>query len=187
MDRDEETLLVLAAKKDISCFAKIYEYYFPKIYNFCFYRTGSKEVSEDITGTVFMQAVEFIAKFETTKNAKFSTWLFRVTLNRIADYYRKEGRIVAVETEPEDNESGFEYTTILETRKKQVNQVLNLLRPRYKEIISLKYFLELSIPEISEYLNIKPTQVSVILHRALLAFKNKFKKSFPKSEIFDLF
>ena len=187
MNLEEETLLVLRAKEDIASFAKIYEHYFPKIYNFCFYRTGSKEVSEDITGTVFMQAVEFIAKFEINKNAKFSTWLFRITLNRIADYYRKEKRLVVQEIEPEESGVGSEDNFLIEYRKKQVSRVLNLLRPRYKEIISLKYFLELSIPEISEYLNIKPTQVSVILHRALGPFKKKFRKTFPKSEIFDLF
>ncbi len=45
----------------------------------------------------------------------------------------------------------------------------------------------MGIGEIAEVLNMKPTQVSVLLHRALKSFKSVYEKEFSSSEIFNLF
>ncbi|MDQ7020649.1 MAG: sigma-70 family RNA polymerase sigma factor [Candidatus Dojkabacteria bacterium] len=79
-------------KKNIQYFDKIYDYYFYRILKFCVNKVSSSEIAEDITSRVFLSAVEKIIDFDTSKNIRFGSWLYRNANNKIIDYYRKNAR-----------------------------------------------------------------------------------------------
>lgn len=192
MTTQEELKIVECAKSDVHSFNQIYEYYFNRIYCFCINRLGSKESSEDITSHVFLEAVEQIHKFDTTKGIRFGSWLYKVAHNKIIDFYRKNRKSVIFDSDQFDNitsEDGNNLDGLINKGqiKKQVIIIVRELNPRYQEVISLRFFSELEIPEISSILNLNPARVSVLLHRALQTFKKKYLKKYPKSEIFELF
>ncbi|GAB4286629.1 MAG: RNA polymerase sigma factor [Candidatus Dojkabacteria bacterium] len=187
MDYESEAKLVEKAKEDLRSFSELYRAYVEKIYRYCYYRVGSNEVAEDITSQVFLSAVKNIKKFDTSKG-KFSSWLYTNAHNKIIDYFRKKStKELSFDsvTEPSVGDSNLaNYST--DVIKMQVGTVLKKLKKDYQLVISLKYFGDLDIPEIADVMKKKTNNTSVLLHRALKAFRREFKKTFPKSEIFDI-
>lgn len=186
MELDKELELIEKAKTDIAAFDKLYDIYFPKIYGFCLNRLSNKELAEDITSQVFLAAVENIQKIDTSKRLRFGAWLFTVANNRIIDYFRKNKlpNNAFDDYQGEDNDDVLEDMLYSE-KAKQVTIVLKELKPKYQKIITLRFYTELSNPEIAEILGVKASNVAVILHRALKKFKKIFEKKYPSSEIFE--
>jgi RNA polymerase sigma-70 factor, ECF subfamily len=191
MTLDEELQLVEQAKENVQAFNKLYEYYFDRIYSFCLNRLYNKEASEDITSQVFLLAVEQVGKFDTSRQVRFGSWLYKVAHSKIIDFYRKNKKNSNFDfdkTEVVDSQDLNMHDDVIqkEHMQKEIAVVLKEVKTRYQEILTLRFFADLSIPEIAEVLELKPKQVSVLLHRALKAFRDKYKKKFPNSEIYEL-
>ncbi|MBN1915896.1 sigma-70 family RNA polymerase sigma factor [Candidatus Dojkabacteria bacterium] len=175
------------AKKDIRSFDKLYEYYLPRIFAYCLNRLANRETAEDITSQVFVGAVEGIKRFDLKKRNKFGTWLYRVAHNKIVDYYRKKkpkffglfGNEVEEDSDPDEKMD-------MSQRQKQIVIVLKKLKPRYQQIISLRFYSEMKNEEIAQTMRMKKSNVALVLHRALRAFRSQYTKMHPESEIFNL-
>lgn len=186
MDINAEQKLVDLAKNDLHAFDQLYEYYFPKIFSYCLNRTHHKEIAEDIVAQVFVAAIDSLNKFNYRKNAKFGSWLYKVTNNKIIDYYKHQNRIVSFEEsiatlESEENLPEEEAIRI-ETHNK-IAFVLLKIKPNYQEILTLRYLLEYDNQEIASILDMKPSKVAVLIFRATKSFERKYKKIYNESEI----
>lgn len=186
MSPEEELQLVMKAKEDLSAFDSLYQYYMPKIYGYILARVLNKDVAEDLTSQVFLSSVEKIKKFKVQKGARYGSWLYRVANSKIIDYFRKRKMVDLEEIEgmirSDDN---TEKEVEIAFARIRIMTVLQKLKPRYQEIISLKYFSELEHDEIAETLELRKKLVAVVLHRALQSFREKYIKMYPESEIFD--
>ena len=188
MTYEEELELVKQAQENIQAFDKLYRYYVKKIYSYCLYRVASAEIAEDVTSQVFLSACEKIHNFDVNRGTKFSSWLYQSAHNKVIDTYRKNSKITNYELRDDEvaSDDSQEEEVNLTFLQKQIAEVLPELKDRYQQIITLRFYSELDIPEIAEVMKMKPTNVSVLLHRALNSFRKKFKKKFPETEIFDL-
>jgi RNA polymerase sigma-70 factor (ECF subfamily) len=188
MDTYTEVGLIAQAKTDVHAFDALYEAYFDRIYLYCLRRLANRELAEDATSQTFLAAIEGIHKFDISKGGTFGAWLYRTANNKVIDVYRKHQRSLYInlaEIEIADTEAIDELD--LSEMQKQIALVMNELKPKYREVISLKYFTELETEEIAEIMGLKPpTKVYVVLHRALQNFQRKFLRKFKKSEIFNL-
>jgi RNA polymerase sigma-70 factor (ECF subfamily) len=187
MNIEEEHLLVEKAKTNIQAFDALYSLYAEQIYIYIIHRIGMRELAEDLTSEVFLAAVEGIAKFDTSRGVRFRSWLYRTAHNKIVDYFRKNKKMSSTELESlqlKSQNTTPEESVALSQRKLEAIATIQTLNKRYQHIITLRFYSEFEIAEISEILDIKPQRVSVLLHRALQSFKKKFKKLFPESEIF---
>src|SRR5438270_4045147 len=102
----EDALIAEAARSDASAFAVLYERYYPRVYRYVFHRVGSRGDAEDITGLVFMKALEALPSYQPGRSG-FAPWLFRITRNSVVDHYRKGKRqspLVDVEQEAGDGD-----------------------------------------------------------------------------------
>ncbi len=189
MDLDRELELVEEAKTDLEAFQEIYDHYFSQIYAFCLNRVLNEEVAKDITSQVFYEAVKGVKFFNTIKRVRFASWLYKVTNNKIVDHYRRNKKEIIVEIQELEieEERSPDQEIKEEYLQRQIAFVLDSINPRYQKILSLKFYSDLSNPEISEILNVKISQVAVLLHRSLKAFRKNFKRQYPDSEIFNLF
>src|SRR5438270_13791254 len=84
----EDALIAEAARSDASAFAVLYERYYPRVYRYVFHRVGARSDAEDITGLVFMKALEALPSYQPGRNG-FAPWLFRITRNAVVDHYRR--------------------------------------------------------------------------------------------------
>jgi len=183
----QELQLVEDAKQNLEAFNKLYEYYFDRIYSFCLNRLPLQQTAEDVTSEVFVAAVKALPRFDTSLGFRFGTWLYRVAHNKIADYYRKH-RLSTIEDFDViiDEEQSAEAEAYRDETQRQVVRVLLLIKPRYQEIISYKFYAELEHAEIAEVMKIKHGQVKVLLHRALQSFKKVFGEMYPETETFTI-
>lgn len=63
--------------KDFNAIEKMYEEYYPRIYNYIYYRTLNREITEDVVSDTFLK---IMYKFEVYKPERgaFSTWIYTI-------------------------------------------------------------------------------------------------------------
>jgi RNA polymerase sigma factor (sigma-70 family) len=66
----------------------VYQADLPRLYNFFRYRVGDDLVAEDLTAETFEKAWRNRHRYRYDL-AAFSTWLFTIAKNILADYFRK--------------------------------------------------------------------------------------------------
>lgn len=77
----------MATREEASLVAIWVEAYSDKLYSWALYKTGSKEIAEDLVQETFLAACESVEKFRGKSEPK--TWLFGILNNKIADHFRK--------------------------------------------------------------------------------------------------
>jgi RNA polymerase sigma-70 factor (ECF subfamily) len=165
---EPEEALVREAITSPEALEELCDLYVPRIYNFVLKRVGKVQDAEDITSTVFEKVLLNLGSFDGSK-ASFSTWIFRITINSVTDYYR--GRARRRETSLED--SGFEVLLEGDSGVERLGSylaVLDLLAglpPKYQEALSLRYFGGLKVVEVAEVLGISETAASKRILRGL--------------------
>jgi len=165
---EPEEALVQEAITSPEALEELCDLYVPRIYNFVLKRVGKVQDAEDVTSTVFEKVLLNLGSFDGSK-ASFSTWIFRITINTVTDYYR--GRARRRETSLED--SGFEVLLEGDSGVERLGSylaVLDLLAglpPKYQEALSLRYFGGLKVLEVAEVLGISETAASKRILRGL--------------------
>jgi RNA polymerase sigma-70 factor, ECF subfamily len=69
-----------------SCMADLYERYNPMVYSLCLRMTGDMSEAEDLMQDVFIQLFKKIGSFRG--ESRFSTWLYRLTINQVLMHFR---------------------------------------------------------------------------------------------------
>ena len=163
MEMSDEELIKMIVKGDKERFGEIIERYQKKIFGYLKNLTNqSNEEIEDLMAEVFINGYTNLQSFDTKK--KFSSWIFRVAHNKAVDFFKK--RKVKTKTMEEseelvgDGKKLFEEIEIEKEERKRVNQAVERLEIKYKEVILLYFYDERSYEEISDILHI-PTNIEV--------------------------
>lgn len=171
---DEEKLIALA-KQDRKHFKPLYERYFDQIFWFVFKRTGSDALSGDITQQVFYKAMMNLPKYKF-QGHPFSSWLYRIALNEVNQYYRKSKHrryveIDEIQLQEMTEEIDFDEKATPEPSKLLV-KLLEVLNADELNIIEMKYFEKKSFREIAEILSLKESAAKVRTHRIMKKLRN---------------
>lgn len=175
MTRTEEKILVEQAQQDLQQFDRLYLAFIDEIYRFIFYKTSSKEVTEDLTAQVFMQALEYIGSFRYQSGARFSSWLYQIARNQVIDYYRKDQPNVNLE-DVELVDSQPAASTLLDQalQQQQVRQLLQQLPKADQEILTLRLWQDKSYAEIAELMSSNSVTMRARYSRAIKKFKQLY-------------
>ena len=126
---------------------------------------------------------KFILYMDSIDSEKAYSWLFRVSLNRYYDLCREQKRKIRVSLENfelvDDSILPEDYIEQDELRK-EIQDVLDQLTPLYKQLLLLKYDLELSYQEIAEMLDLNIGTLKTYLFRARKSFKQKYRREQAK-------
>ena len=152
-------------------FEQIYDAHVVAIYRFIHARVGNRPDAEDLTAQVFMRAVE---QLDTTRDeGQIVAWLYRVSQNAIADYWRAFYRLPLVGTE--QVAPGWEPVAPGETVEdadrdvatRRVQALLRRLPERYRQVLELRLLRRLSVEETARELGISHGNAKVLQYRAL--------------------
>ncbi len=183
-------LVDLAIKGDQRAYAELLERYRDAIYFMLLKMVNNKSDAEDLTIEAFGKAFKSIHQY--TPNFAFSTWLFKIATNNCIDFIRKKkGNLVSIDQVPEDLEGGSsapasnlqastldpEEFMIKEQSIKLIQTLVSKLKPRYRNLIELRYFREYSYEEIAEELSLPLGTVKAQLFRARELLSNILKNS----------
>jgi RNA polymerase sigma factor (sigma-70 family) len=182
-------LVLLAAKGSEKAYSELLGRYRDSIYFMLLKMVNNKSDAEDLTIEAFGKAFKNINQY--TPNFAFSTWLFRIATNNCIDYLRKRrADLVSIDTENENTEHDnlIIDTGILDPEEKMIQKqktklmryVVSKLKPRYRELIELRYFDEFSYEEISVKLDLPLGTVKAQLFRARELLYNILKYSEEK-------
>jgi len=141
--------------------------------------TNNQKDAEDISQEVFLQLYRSLGNFNG--DSSFSTWIYRITMNKAIDYKRKQDRQLEQEPEdvisslPETNRLSPEEALLKNLDKELIHSYLIELPPAYRDVLKLYYFDELSYSEISMKLNVAVKTVESRLYRAKRLIKDKHR------------
>lgn len=135
---------------------QVIRFYSDMVYRLAFARTGTSHDADDVYEEVFLRLLKKKPKFYSEEHRR--AWLIRVTINCsntfLTDLWRKRTQELPEDLpfqEPEDYEL---YSS------------LQQLSAKYRSVIHLFYYEDMSVEEISRLLNRKPSTVRTQLTRA---------------------
>jgi len=175
--RYDYKLVQAAIKGDQKAYADLMDRYRDSIYFLLLKMINNRDDAEDLMIEAFGKAFKNLHQY--TPNFAFSTWLFKIASNNCIDFIRKKKkRLVSIDKKYENDEGG-ELTISLRSQmldpeekivKKQkislLRDVVENLKPRYRTLVELRYFKELSYEEIAQHLDIPLGTVKAQLFRA---------------------
>ena len=134
----KETILKAAAG-DIEAFERIYRTFSAYVYTLAFRVTGNKEDAEEVTQDVFVSVHRNLWKFRFRSSLK--TWIYRVSVNKAINAYRKRVRRLSRSAELDENRAGAEDRTIERNEaREEVGKMLEGLSPDQRAcIVTVSY------------------------------------------------
>ena len=161
-------------------FKKLYEEHLTAVFNFCLYQVGDYALAEDITADTFERAWRSRRKFDPNK-ATFTTWLFAIARNRVADRHRWQGRRSFVELNGQHPDSAplLEEMAARSEKTQQLNELIRGLSAEQQELIALKFGAGLTNRAIADLVDKSETAVGSALHRAL----GKIRQQLSETEL----
>ena len=164
-------------KSDQQAYAELMDKYKDSIYYMMLKMVQNADDADDLTIEAFGKAFKRLDQY--VPSFAFSTWLFRIATNNCIDFIRKRKlRTSSIDKTYEDGEGeesvivieseglNPEQTMIKEQKIKMMRKIVDQLKPRYKNLVVLRYFEELSYEEIAEELNLPLGTVKAQLFRA---------------------
>lgn len=162
---------------DPSAYRGLMKLYRDPLYFMLYEKVSDQELAKDLTIEALGKAFKKLHLY--TPEYAFSTWLFTVARNHCIDYLRKNklptvsidkmmldeyGKrtsfdLISKGLDPEQSMERTQRIAIL-------RQIVDQLKPKYRNLVKLRYFKELSYQEIAVNLNVPIGTVKAQLHRS---------------------
>jgi len=130
---------------------------------------------EDIVNEILVNVIEKLKKNEFRGDSSIGTFIYTITQRRIVDFIRKKSRVLKHAPEAAPFPSPLEK---VENREKadKIATAIEMLKPKYKEILYLYYYKELSREEVAQKLGIPTRRVSERVNYAQKLLRKMIKK-----------
>ncbi len=170
---------VADAQHDPNAFGRLYDAYYQPVFGFMYSRTGNAELAKDLTSETFFQALKNLHRYKPREGASLKSWLFAIGVAQIGNYYRQRAKIfeVTVEEAPEiighdDFQPDLAYqmgedADELQSKIELLRSMMKKLNQKQQNILMLRFFSKLIIPEIAATLQMKEGTIKSHIHRAL--------------------
>lgn len=171
----EVHIIKRAVEGDSSAFGILYDHYQPRIYRFTMVKVSHREEAEDLTHQVFLKAWQSIQSYKDL-GFPFSSWLYRIARNQIADHYRtKKEKISIEELNPEEIPAEEHHTRNALSEKVEVERVMKAVRKlkqEYQDVIIMRFVEDLALKETAAALDRSEGAVKLLQHRAIKELKD---------------
>lgn len=166
---------ILKGSKDQ--YALLMDKYHNEIFTYVYNIVNHYQTTEDLLQEIFLKTYKNLSKYETDKSS-FRTWLYRISNHHTLNYlnsknYKTHSHTTEYQDYNHSTEEDVEQDMIKEERINQiVTAIKKVLKPKHQQIITLHYFSELSVKEISEVTNIPEKTI----YNAIKSSIEKIKK-----------
>jgi RNA polymerase sigma-70 factor (ECF subfamily) len=179
---DQAELVSAAKAGDNRAFEELVRATYADVYGLAYRLTGNEEDARDVVQEAYLRAYKGLRRFR--EEAKFSTWLYRITAN-CANTAMTKGKkhrhdeldedAPLADTKPEHDPEAAGDAELLRTR---LNDALDELPPRLRAVVVLRDVYDLPHQDIASELGISEAAAKVRLHRARRRLREKL---FPTS------
>ncbi|HEY0030934.1 MAG TPA: sigma-70 family RNA polymerase sigma factor [Bacteroidia bacterium] len=175
-------------KGDQKAYAELMGRYRDSVYFMLLKMVNNKDDADDLTIEAFGKAFKRLSQY--TPNYAFSTWLFKIASNNCIDFIRRRKMTTfSIDRTFENDEGGEmsmdiraeglnpEENMVKKQKVKHMRDVVEKLKPRYRVLVEMRYFDELSYEEIADKLELPLGTVKAQLFRAREFLANIMKNS----------
>jgi RNA polymerase sigma-70 factor (ECF subfamily) len=152
--------LMAARQREPAAVTRVYTAYAPALFRFFMASIGDRHEAQDLTGSVFLSAIEALPGFRGPVEA-LGGWLFRIARHDLYDYRRKQARSpgLAPLAEEEPPVGSVEDSLVM--------AALQQLSPDQREVLLLRMFGGLTAHEVAAALGKTTGAVKALQHRGL--------------------
>lgn len=176
LDHETQKRLIQEFKTDPDVFEEVYNHYYEMIFRYLLKRVMSSEVAYDLTADTFMKAFQNFGRYKW-KGFSMKVWLFRIAINSLKNHRRGKRFVAPLDDVPEGHENMaidardelklLDKSLFGDERLGQLSDAIDTLNPKYKQVLSLYYFSEMSQREIAEVTQKSESAVKAMMHRAI--------------------
>jgi RNA polymerase sigma-70 factor (ECF subfamily) len=157
---------------DPQAFASLVERYERPVYNVALRMLRNPEDARDIAQTVFMKAYQNLSNYDPQH--KFYSWIYRMAINESLNILRVRDRSAGpVDEQFADECAGPSDLLADEQTRDVVLEAVDQLKPEYRAVIVLRYFVDRNYEDMSEILGIDAKTVKSRLYTARQLLKDQ--------------
>lgn len=165
-------------KGDQKAYAELMKLYWNPVYEMLLKKTADENTADDLTIETFGKAFQNLHTY--TPSYAFITWVNKIASNNFIDHTRRmKRRNLSIDNTIEDNNGHVycppgipceqpdpEENFIRKQKAKLMHEIVERLKPHYRQLIELRYFREYSYQEIATELNMPLGTIKAQLFRA---------------------
>lgn len=170
----DNELVKLAREKNTDQYGEIIRRYQGRLFAYLYRLVKDREETEDLLQDVFIKVFRNLHSFDASR--KFSSWIYRIAHNEAVNFIKRrylkrfiswedvsstKDRLEMKSTEEDPVDAWLRKETV-----KEVDEAINCLPIKYKQVLLLRYYSDKSYEEISDILNKPVNTVGTLISRA---------------------
>ncbi|WP_028550040.1 RNA polymerase sigma factor [Paenibacillus sp. UNC451MF] len=150
------------------------------IYTLVYRLVEHRETAEDLTQEIFIKLYRSLVHFRG--DAKFTTWVYRLTVNLVTDYRRSQRRrpyeamLDKVKNWFGSRQEEPEAAALQKEEQQTILKMLSELPDKYRLILYLYHYKQLSYQEIAEATQLPLKTIETRLYRGKSLLKQKWQE-----------
>ena len=176
---DEKKLLEQAQQGDAEAFAQIYRQNVQLVFRYIAYRVNDPQLAEDLTGDVFIRALEGLPKFQD-RGVPFIAWLYRIAHARVIDHYRRNNRRspeMELDQQQIPVETDMDATLIRRHAAAELREGMAQLTDEQQQVLILRFIEGHRIEKVAQLMGKNANAIKALQHRALRSLASRLRKS----------
>lgn len=161
-------------KGNTSLYRQLVEKYQAPVYRVVLKIVENDEDAREITQDVFVKTYESLTQYK--EQYKFFSWLYRIAINNALMFVKQKNKYTSIDKIMNQIADDTENKTSIEIRDKFINLSVRKLPEKYKTVVLLKYYANLSYIEIAETIGITEKKVKSRLFDARKLLKDHLLK-----------
>lgn len=168
VNRDLPKIVAQAQAGDAGAFSEIYARYAGHVLRYLYARVREPESAQDLTQEVFVRVLKGIGGFEYRGEKSFLGWLYTIAGNVLIGQVRRKTPISTPLDEGADivDPRGQDRVHAI-TDRLALEQAINQLTEDQQQVLTLKFFADMSNTEIARLIGRTEGAVKALQHRAL--------------------
>ena len=170
MTNNDQKIINQILEGDSSAFSVLVDNYKDLVFTLAMRMIKNREEAEEVSQDTFIKVYKSLNKFKG--NSKFSTWIYRVAYNTCLDRLKKlkrEYNVVAIDEFTEHQVKTLDNALDkmeAQEHKQKIQECLQLLPSDDSFLLTLYYFEDQSLEEISKVVGLTANNVKVKLFRS---------------------
>ncbi|MGB5646538.1 RNA polymerase sigma factor [Muriicola sp.] len=184
---EDSDLVSKTLRGDMKAFGVLVDRYKHMVFTLACRLLRNKEDAEEVAQDAFVKAFKALDTY--AGDAKFSTWLYKITYNHSLDRLKKKKRTIDTVSIDLSKPVGLEVMNKVlieleqQDRSRLVKAAIDRLSEEDAAIVTLFYFDDLSIREIAEIVLLSPQTIKVRLYRGRKQLANLLNTSLLKEKM----
>lgn len=164
--------MLRAQRGEALALTHLFETYFDRVYRYVCARLRDPTEAEDVTQEVFERMLHSIHQYQP-RGLAFSSWLFRVAHNLVADRARRthSAQRARIRAGHSNSTDGPELETLARLEIEELRSLMRALSGPQREVLELRFAAQLSIAETAQTMNRSLDAVKSLQYAALRALR----------------